>query len=89
MKNKREGNFEVLRILCVVLVILLHVNSPFYKSIDTPNIISNDLNNNVLFACIFNVITRIAVPCFVMLSGAFLISNDKNKNYKYLYSLSY
>lgn len=43
------------------------------------------INNNIILINFINIASRIAVPCFIMLSGAFLLDNEKNKNVKYFY----
>lgn len=36
-------------------------------------------------ACVFNCISRFAVPCFVMLSGAFILDDERTADYKRFY----
>ncbi len=45
-------------------------------------------STNYIVESIFNIITRFSVPVFVMISGAFILGNDKNKDFKYFYSKS-
>lgn len=39
--------------------------------------------------CVYNSISRFAVPCFIMLSGAFILDNKKNAEYKSFYTKSF
>ena len=41
------------------------------------------------FCSLINIITRFSVPCFVMLSGAFILSNERNADYKHFYAKSF
>lgn len=56
---KRLYNIDSLKFLCAVLVIFLHVNTPYQEYI-LP-------------------LTRCAVPCFFMISGYLIFTNDKIK----------
>ena len=42
--------------------------------------------NELQIESFLNVLTRVSVPCFVMLSGAFVLSKPRNKNFKCFYS---
>lgn len=61
---------------------LIHVNANVADS------------NNISFVgfniySLINIITRFSVPCFVMLSGAFILSNERNADYKHFYAKSF
>lgn len=74
-KTDRQNNFDLLRIISTFAVVLIHANAT----------IANDYNISLLgynIQSFVNVITRFSVPCFVMLSGAFILSNTKNADYK-------
>lgn len=43
----------------------------------------------LIVICIYNSICRFAVPCFLMTSGAFILDNDNNSNYKLFYRKSF
>ncbi|WP_448754069.1 acyltransferase [Agathobacter sp.] len=80
--NKRMANYDILRALACISIILLHISSVYYgKSINDYKM----TNRTWYWSYIINGLTRYAVPVFVMLSGAFQISNSKNKNYQYYY----
>lgn len=72
MKN-RERNLDLLRVIACFMVIVIHVASDYINDyVNIPNLkftISN----------IFDSFSRVAVPIFVLLSGGFILSEDKNK----------
>lgn len=72
----RLGNYDLLRIISAVAVVLIHVNVHYFETIS---------NSSYCFAEITNVLTSFSVPCFVMLSGAFLLHDYRNENFKYFY----
>ena len=81
--NKRENNYDLLRILSAVGVVFIHINQ-YYMGITkqlTPTV--------YVIQDIFEVFTRFGVPCFIMISGAFLLSNPKNKEYGRFYKRSF
>lgn len=81
--KKRESNYDLLRIISTFTVILLHVNAIFIN-FDC----MYDGYNNIIKAAV-DILTRFAVPCFVMSSGAFLLNNAKNKNFKEFYAKTF
>lgn len=80
--SKRENNFDFLRILATIAVIMIHINYMFFQfHWETP-----DLGSLYYVAeSLINIITRFSVPVFVLLSGAFVLQNPKNKDFKYFY----
>lgn len=90
--EKREGNYDLLRIISAIAVIMIHVSSTWFSGA------INDISENGLiiedivspfWLCLYNSVSRFAVPCFVMLSGAFVLDNKKNIEYKRFYSRSF
>ena len=77
MNSKREYSFDILRVISMCMVIIIHVSNVYSRSY---GIISNQ---SFLFSLIFNTISRISVPIFLMISGALLLERDFNKK-KYL-----
>ena len=77
MNSKREYSFDILRVISMCMVIIIHVSNVYSRSY---GIISN---KSFLFSLIFNTISRISVPIFLMISGALLLERDFNKK-KYL-----
>lgn len=81
-KINRQSNFDLLRIISTFAVVLIHVNT---NVADSNNISFVGFN----FCSLINIITRFSVPCFVMLSGAFILNNEKNADYKHFYAKSF
>lgn len=77
--KERQNNYDLLRIISMFLVIILHLNA-HYMNVDGTNEITADIESFI------NVLTRVSVPCFVMLSGAFVLNKEKNKNFKTFYA---
>ena len=84
MHPNRESNFDLLRILSAFAVVMLHVSGNFLQV----NEIGVPTNCNFP-VMILNHIVRFAVPCYLMLSGAFILSDERNADYKYLYKKSF
>lgn len=84
MKNRvREQNYDMLRVISMVCIMLIHIGDdygvyilegePFYYF---------SLGNICL------TLTTFAVPCFLMISGAFILSDSKNRDFKLFYKKS-
>ncbi len=86
MKIKRHNNYDLLRIIACIAVIILHVSAIYIEAYTTKNELTYKIDLTHIFeATTLNVLTRFAVPIFVMLTGAFSLSNPKNKDYKEFY----
>lgn len=84
-KFSRESNFDLLRVICAFAVVAIHVSSPFIgATIRDPQYVGMEFES-VFNSTLWNVLSRFAVPCFVMLSGAFLLANEKNAHFSYFY----
>lgn len=81
-KVNRQSNYDLLRIISTIAVVLIHVNA---NVADSNNISLVGFN----ICSLINIITRFSVPCFVMLSGAFILNNEKNADYKHFYAKSF
>lgn len=80
--KSRQSNFDLLRIISTLTVVAFHVS----KSV------ANDTNISLVgfnICSLINIITRFSVPCFVMLSGAFILNNERNADYKHFYAKSF
>ena len=75
----REYNYDLLRIVCTIAVITIHVSGIYYNCLTQTEFFGQLYTQNAFLTCIYNGISRFAVPCFVMLSGAFLLANPKNQ----------
>lgn len=79
VQDKREYGLDLLRICCTLMVILLHQGMNYVTEE------AKALSINYFFVgSLYHSFTKTAVPCFVMLSGAFLLSNT-NINLKQFY----
>lgn len=89
---KRKNNYDLLRIISAVAVIMIHVSATWFTSA-VNRVAEYDINireiQAALMICVYNSISRFAVPCFIMLSGALILDDKKNAEYKYFYSKSF
>lgn len=83
--NKRENNYDLLRVICTVAIITIHVSSMYKKAITDEDIFGEIYTTHMMITLLYNTLSRFAVPCFVMLSGAFALADEKNMDYKYFY----
>ena len=82
---ERKNNYDLLKIFCALAVIAMHVSGFYVDSYNSVDSFSELYTKNINFTCIFFTFSRFAVPCFVMLAGAFALSNEKNLEWKYYY----
>ena len=83
MLKVRESNYDLLRIISAFAVIMLHVSGGFLVCNEEG--IPTDCSLPVM---LINHIVRFAVPCFLMLSGAFLLADERNADYNFFYKKS-
>lgn len=84
----RESNFDLLRIICAFAVVVIHVSAQFIGAMTgDPQYVGMEFHD-VFNSTLWNVLSRFAVPCFVMLSGAFILANDKNADFSFFYKKS-
>jgi surface polysaccharide O-acyltransferase-like enzyme len=83
VKN-RENGLDLLRILSALAVILIHVNALYFRARSNLNCIDATLH----VESIINIVTRFCVPSFVMISGAFVLNNQKNADIRAFYRKS-
>lgn len=74
---EQENNIDFLRILACVMVITIHISSPFVSNFTEGDKIE------FIIGSLYNSFSRAAVPIFVMISGRYALSNEKNKYKKY------
>lgn len=79
MNTKRIIYLDMLKIISCIAVVLIHATSIGYYALD---IHTASWNATI----VFNIISRFAVPVFVMVSGALFLNNDKKIDIKRLYS---
>lgn len=80
---KRNNELDCLRTIACFLVIVIHVSADF--------VVDNIEQYNLQFTAgnLFDSLSRISVPLFVMLSGAFILGNNNNTNYELFYKKSF
>lgn len=72
--NVRKPNYDLFRIIMAFLVVVIHVNAYFLN-------VEESLPSLIVIAENFiNVITRVAVPGFFMLSGALVLDGSSIKD---------
>ena len=76
----RENNMDLLRIIAAIMVIAAHVGAIYGSNLNT-----NYPSYYFTIGNFYHSVTRASVPIFIILSGAFLLNNIKNMNYKYFY----
>lgn len=79
----RDHNFDLLRIVATVAVILIHANFIFFGN----RYAEPDGSLIWTIESLFNIITRFSVPVFVMISGAYNI--DKGRGIDFYIKTSY
>lgn len=91
MGKEREHHFDLLRAFSIVSVVIIHVSGVWvdgFTAFVSQGGSAADLVHPAI-ACLYNTLTRFAVPCFLMLSGAFLLANERNAEYGYFYARSF
>lgn len=70
MKSKNY-NIEMIRFWSFIMVIVIHVANYYCRAFGTIG------NGEYVFSLFFNVISRVSVPCFFMISGALLLGRNE------------
>lgn len=83
---ERENNYDLLRIVSAIAVISIHVSRTYLKAILDDAWLGGLYEKNMFINCVYHSLSRFAVPCFIMLSGAFTLDSEKNVDLKYYYS---
>lgn len=88
--KSRESNYDLLRIICCTAVIMAHVCSTYLDIAFSETAAQTDsfYTGNLLITSVLNTLPRITVPCFVMISGAFILDDKRNMDFKYFYRKS-
>lgn len=89
MHKQRESNYDLLRILSCISVIVIHVSCSYTAAITDVEVFGQCYTEHMLVSCACNAMSRFAVPCFVMLSGAFALADERNAEYKYFYKKTF
>lgn len=83
--GKRENNFDLLRIVSALAVILLHVSAGYLTLFEEVGLAGFSSRQSVIGIFLVHGMTRFAVPCFVMMAGAFALCDERNRNCRYYY----
>ncbi len=89
MQRDRERNYDLLRIVCTVAVITIHVSGVWLDAATDKEIFGDLYLNGIMTSCFYHVLSRFAVPCFIMLSGAFVLADERNQEYQYFYKKTF
>lgn len=89
MQKEREGNYDLLRIVCAVAVITIHVSGVWLDAVTDEGVFGNLYLNGIMMSCLYHVLSYFAVPCFIMLSGAFALADERNQEYIYFYKKTF
>ncbi len=84
MPKVRESNFDLLRIFSAFAVVMTHV-SGFFLQFNEMRVPEGCRFPTMLIV----TMASFAVPCFFMLSGAFILADERNADYKYFYKKSF
>lgn len=87
--KRREGNYDLLRIVCTVAVIMVHVSSTYKAALYNGDRFGDFHTDSMITILLYNMLLRFCVPCFLMISGAFLLCDDRNADFKYFYRKSF
>ena len=84
MEDKRLNNYDWLRVLATYAVVLLHVTGLWISY-------SGSVKNQTIItlAYLYNDLSRFAVPCFLMLSGALLMKGEWQLSFKEFYKKAF
>ena len=76
-KRVREQNYDMLRVISMICITLIHIGDDYgvYILAEEPGYFFS-LGNICL------TLTTFAVPCFLMISGAFILPDSENKDFK-------
>lgn len=89
MNQPREGNYDLLRIVSAIAVIVIHVSSVYAGAITDSEVFGDYYLSHLLTTCTYNVLSRFAVPCFIMLSGAFILADERNADFRFFYQKTF
>ena len=74
-KTQREYNYDILRVVCCFLVVLLHFSGSYWYSVDVKSF-------DFRVMTIYDSMTRVGVPIFLMISGSFLLDPSRQLSTK-------
>ena len=71
--KERDKSVEFLRILSMILVVVVHASSVYYNNFGKTSL------SYFMLGSTFNILARVCVPLFFMISGIFLTKEEFNK----------
>lgn len=80
----REENYDMLKVIAMICVMLLHIGDDYGIYI-----VAGEPSYFFTLGNICVTLTTFAVPCFLMTSGALLLANPNNKDFKAFYRKSF
>lgn len=83
LTQTRIPSYDLLRVVAAVSVVCLHMAGP-YGEMSLPS----DASHYAVAGVFCHSVTRFAVPCFFMLSGAFLLGRQEHGDFHYFYRKS-
>ena len=85
MRKQRENNYDLLRIVSCVAVIVIHAAGPYFHAYTDPDYFGVLYKEHFVSTSLVYCLSCFAVPCFMMLSGAFALSDERNADWSYFY----
>lgn len=84
----RERNYDLLRVVSMFAIVVLHISGVWVSGMMADVAQGDTALWHPQALCAVNSLVRFAVPCFLMLSGAFLLGNPKNASFPGFYRKS-
>ncbi|XME03234.1 acyltransferase [Lachnospiraceae bacterium C1.1] len=87
----RESEYDYLRVFSMLAVIMMHVSVHWIDGFSYAVFQGTDIEELIhpFAACMYYSLSAFAVPCFIMVSGAFILDNDNNADYARFYKKSF
>ena len=82
--RERESNYDLLRGLAAASVVLAHVSASFVETF-VWDYWDGIPGNHPLVSCVYTTLPRFSVPVFLMLSGAFLLGDERTGDFRSFY----
>ena len=84
-RKGRETNYDLLRLIACAAVVVLHVGASYWDAYFDPAFFGVLYSEHLMMSVFAVDLGRFAVPCFFMLSGAFILSSSHNAEFRYFY----
>lgn len=88
-QKSRETNYDLLRVIACAAVAVLHIGASYRDAYFDAAFFGALYREHLMMSDFAVDMARFAVPCFFMLSGAFLLSSARNAEYRYFYRKSF